>query len=51
MKLTIASKVTIARICLIPVFIVCYHLWGDLWSGAFRGAVLVLGSMAEWVGG
>ncbi len=51
MKLTIASKVTIARICLIPVFIVCYHLWGDLWSGAIPAAVFVLTSMTDWVDG
>ena len=51
MKLTIASEVTIARICLIPVFIVCYHLWGDLWSGAIPAAVFVLASMTDWVDG
>ena len=51
MKLTIASKVTIARICLIPVFIVCYHLWGDLSSGAIPAAVFVLASMTDWVDG
>ena len=51
MKLTIASKVTIARICLIPVFIVCYHLWGGLWSGAIPAAVFVLASMTDWVDG
>lgn len=51
MKLTIASKVTIARICLIPVFIVCYGLWGSLWSGAIPAAVFVLGSMTDWVDG
>ena len=51
MKLTIASKVTIARICLIPVFIVCSHLWGDLWSGAIPAAVFVLASMTDWVDG
>lgn len=51
MKLTIASKVTIARICLIPVFIVCCHLWGDLWSGAIPAAVFVLASMTDWVDG
>lgn len=51
MKLTIASKVTIARICLIPVFIVCYHLWGDLRSGAIPAAVFVLASMTDWVDG
>ena len=51
MKLTIASKVTIARICLIPVFIVCYDLWGDLWSGAIPAAVFVLASMTDWVDG
>ena len=51
MKLTIASKVTIARICLIPVFIVCDHLWGDLWSGAIPAAVFVLASMTDWVDG
>ena len=51
MKLTIASKVTIARICLIPVFIVCYHLWGDLWSGAIPAAVFILASMTDWVDG
>lgn len=51
MKLTIASKVTIARICLIQVFIVCYHLWGDLWSGAIPAAVFVLASMTDWVDG
>lgn len=51
MKLTIAGKVTIARICLIPVFIVCYHLWGDLWSGAIPAAVFVLASMTDWVDG
>ena len=51
MKLTIASKVTIARICLIPVFIVCYHLWGDLWSGAIPATVFVLASMTDWVDG
>ena len=51
MKLTIASKVTIARICLIPVFIVCYHLWGGLWSGAIHAAVFILASMTDWVDG
>lgn len=51
MKLTIASKVTIARICLIPVFIVCYHLWGGLWSGAIPAAVFILASMTDWVDG
>lgn len=51
MKLAIASKVTIARICLIPVFIVCYHLWGDLWSGAIPAAVFILASMTDWVDG
>lgn len=51
MKLTIASKVTIARICLIPVFIVCYYLWGDLWSGAIPAAVFILASMTDWVDG
>lgn len=51
MKLTIASKVTIARICLIPVFIVCYDLWGSLWSGAIPAAVFVLASMTDWVDG
>ena len=51
MKLTIASKVTIARICLIPVIIVCYHLWGDLWSGAIPAAVFILASMTDWVDG
>lgn len=51
MKLTIASKVTIARICLIPVFIVCYDLWGGLWSGAIPAAVFVLASMTDWVDG
>lgn len=51
MKLTIASKVTIARICLISVFIVCYHLWGDLWSGAIPAAVFILASMTDWVDG
>lgn len=51
MKLTIASKVTIARICLIPVFIVCYHLWGDLWSGAIPAAVFILASVTDWVDG
>lgn len=51
MKLTIANKVTIARICLIPVFIVCYHLWGDLWSGAIPAAVFILASMTDWVDG
>lgn len=51
MKLTIASKVTIARICLIPVFIVCYHLWGDLWSGVIPAAVFILASMTDWVDG
>ena len=51
MKLTIASKVTIARICLIPVFIVCYHLWGDLWSVAIPAAVFILASMTDWVDG
>ena len=51
MKLTIASKVTIARICLIPVFIVCYDLWGGLWSGAIPAAVFILASMTDWVDG
>ena len=51
MKLTIASKVSIARICLIPVFIVCYDLWGGLWSGAIPAAVFVLASMTDWVDG
>lgn len=51
MKLTIASKVTIARICLIPVFIVCYDLWGGLWSGAIPVAVFILASMTDWVDG
>ena len=51
MKLTIASKVTIARICLIPVFIVCYDFWGGLWSGAIPAAVFVLASMTDWVDG
>ena len=48
MKLTIASKVTIARICLIPVSIVCYDLWGGLWSGAIPAAVFILASMTDW---
>lgn len=51
MKLTIASKVTIVRICLIPVFIVCYDLWGGLWSGAIPATVFVLASMTDWVDG
>ena len=51
MKLTIASKVTIARICLIPVFIVCYDLWGGLWSGAIPAAVFILAAMTDWVDG
>lgn len=51
MKLTIASKVTIARICLIPVFIVCYDLWGGLWSGVIPAAVFILASMTDWVDG
>ena len=51
MKLTIASKVTVARICLIPVFIVCYDLWGGLWSGAIPAAVFILASMTDWVDG
>lgn len=51
MKLTIASKVTIARICLIPVFIVCYRLWGGLWSGAIPAVVFILASMTDWVDG
>ena len=51
MKLTIASKVTIARICLIPVFIVCYDLWGGLWSEAIPVAVFILASMTDWVDG
>lgn len=51
MKLTIASKVTIARICLILVFIVCYHLWGGLWGGAIPAAVFILASMTDWVDG
>ena len=33
------------------MFIVCYDLWGGLWSGAIPAAVFILASMTDWVDG
>lgn len=51
MKLTIASKVTIARICLIPVFVLTYYLFGGPWGSVIPTFIFVVASMTDWIDG
>lgn len=51
MKLTLASKVTIARICMIPVFIFCYYVFDDGAGIIIPAAVFIVASLTDWVDG
>ncbi len=51
MKLTIASKVTIARICLIPIFVACYYFCNTGWQVVIPTLIFVIAAMTDWVDG
>ena len=51
MKLTIASKITIARICLIPLFVACYYIFHEGWQVIIPTLVFVLAAVTDWVDG
>lgn len=51
MKLTIASKITIVRICLIPVFVACYYLCDGVAGIVVPTLIFVIASMTDWVDG
>ena len=51
MKLTIASKVTIARICLIPVFVACYYIFNQGWQVVIPTLIFVIAALTDWVDG
>lgn len=51
MKLTIASKITIARICLIPIFVACYYCFSTGWAVFIPTLVFVLAALTDWVDG
>lgn len=50
MKLNLPNKLTIARICLIPVFVVCYFLPFD-WSSWCAVAVFILAAFTDFLDG
>lgn len=51
MKLTIASKITIVRICLIPIFVACYYLCDGVAGIVAPTLIFVIASMTDWVDG
>lgn len=51
MKLTIASKITIFRMLLIPVFIVCYYLCGGLWQVILPTIIFIIASLSDYLDG
>ena len=51
MKLTIASKITIARICLIPVFVACYYIFNEGWQVVIPTLIFVIAALTDWVDG
>ena len=51
MKLTIASKITIARICLIPLFVVFYYLFNEGWQVLLPTLIFTLAALTDWVDG
>ena len=51
MKLTIASKITIVRICLIPLFVASYYLCPGVWKLVVPTALFVIASVTDWVDG
>lgn len=51
MKLTIASKITIARICLIPVFVACYYIFNTGWQVIIPTLIFVIAALTDWVDG
>lgn len=51
MKLTIASKITIVRICLIPLFVASYLLCPGVWKLVVPTALFIIASVTDWVDG
>ena len=51
MKLTLASKVTIARICLIPLFVASYFYCTEGWMFYIPAIIFVIASLTDWVDG
>ncbi len=51
MKLTIASKVTIARICLIPVFVASYYFFDGPGGRVIPTIIFVVAALTDWVDG
>ena len=51
MKLTLASKVTIARICLIPLFVASYFYCTEGWMFYIPTIIFVVASLTDWVDG
>lgn len=51
MKLTVASKVTIARICLIPLFVLSYYLFNNTWGRVVPTLIFIVASVTDWVDG
>lgn len=51
MKLTIASKVTIVRICLIPLFVLSYYLCPGTWKLVVPTILFCIVSATDWVDG
>ena len=51
MKLTIASKVTILRICLIPLFILSYYFFDGPGGLIIPTLIFVVAAMTDWIDG
>ena len=51
MKLTIASKVTILRICLIPLFILSYYFFSGPGVRVIPTVIFVVAAVTDWVDG
>ena len=51
MKLTIASKVTILRICLIPLFILSYYFFDGPGGLILPTLIFVVAAMTDWIDG
>lgn len=51
MKLTVASKVTIARICLIPLFVLSYYVFDTPWGRVVPTLIFIVASVTDWVDG
>ena len=50
MTLTIPTLLTIFRILMIPVMVLCFY-WQHPWSNIFTTAVFVMGALTDWLDG